>query len=154
MARKIPVDAFELYLSLGDGRSYEKVAAHFGVSKTAVVKRATKEDWRARMHAHEAKAQEAIDKKAIETIEQMKERHLKVMKAIQNKALDALRSMPLDTAFQAVKALALSLEQERELRGEPAGGGTLDIAALIKQEYNTLIVDARSKDDWGDSGSG
>jgi hypothetical protein len=153
MAGRIASDAFEFYLSLGDVRSYARVAAHYSVTKRAVAKRAAKENWQGRIQAHQAKAQEAVDRKAVETIEAMKERHLKVLKVIQSKALQALQAMPLDTAFQAVRALALSLEQERELRGEPGGGGTIDVEALIKNEYKTLILTQGAHEDWGDDGS-
>ena len=43
--RKIPPDAVTYYLSLGPGRSYQKVAEYYGVTKRAVTKIAVKEHW-------------------------------------------------------------------------------------------------------------
>ena len=49
MTRKIPEDAFELYVSLGPERSYAAVAEQYGVTKRAVVKRAKAEAWSERL---------------------------------------------------------------------------------------------------------
>ena len=45
--RKIPQDAFTYYMALGPGWSYAQVAVHYGVTKRAVTKIATRERWQA-----------------------------------------------------------------------------------------------------------
>ena len=49
--RKIPQDAFTFYVSLGPGRSYQKVAEKYGVTKRAVVNVGTREKWQAQAPA-------------------------------------------------------------------------------------------------------
>jgi len=49
MVRRIPPDAYEQYLEMGTDRSYQVLADRYGVSKTAIVKRAKKEGWQERI---------------------------------------------------------------------------------------------------------
>ena len=51
--------------------------------------------------------------------------------------------MPLETAYQAVRALAIAIEQERVVRGEPDERTAVDIETMIKREYETLLAEAR-----------
>ena len=139
--RKIPTDAFEFYFSLGTDRSYESVAENFGVTKRAVSKRATKEQWLRRIAERERRAREATDQKAVESLEQMNSRHLRSLRAVQGKALDALRTMPLTSAMDAVRALDLSIKQERLVRGEPTDRSKISIEEVIRREYERWLGD-------------
>ena len=141
MNRKIPTDAFEFYFSLGTDRSYESVAENFGVTKRAVSKRATKEQWQRRIAERERRAREATDQKAVESLEQMNSRHLRSLRAVQGKALDALRTMPLTSAMDAVRALDLSIKQERLVRGEPTDRSKISIEEVIRREYERWLGD-------------
>ena len=78
MRRKIPHDAFDFYVGLGVGRSYQAVAEQFGASKGAVTARAAKEDWQGRLAKIEREARSKADEKAVESLEQVNERHLKI----------------------------------------------------------------------------
>lgn len=51
MAGKLPPEAFEYYVGLGPGRSYQAVADHFETSKRAVSYRAKQERWPERFEA-------------------------------------------------------------------------------------------------------
>ena len=140
MTSKIGADAFEIYFSLGPDRSYQAVADHYGVSKRAVTKKATKENWQQRVLDRERKVSEAVEQKAVESLEQMSVRHIKVCKLIQRKALEALQSMPLTTAMDAVKALGLSVKQERLIRGEPTDRSAISVEDIIKREYERWMT--------------
>ena len=150
MNRKLPSDAFEFYFGLGVKRSYQAVAEKFGVSKKTVVAHATTENWKRRIGERETKAQAEVEKKAVETLSEVKEKHLKMLEVIQSKALQALKQLPLETAYQAVRALATAIEQERVVRGEPGQRTAVDIEALIKREYQALALQPGEKDDWSD----
>jgi transposase len=119
MNRKIPADAFQFYFGLGLGRSYQTAAEHFRVSKQAITALAKRERWQERVLELEQKARQGVDKKAVETLEAMTERHLKMIHVIAARALETLKSIPLDSAINAVRALDLSIKQERLIRGEP-----------------------------------
>jgi hypothetical protein len=149
-ARKIPADAFEVYVSLGAGRSYTAIADRFQVNKRSVTALAKREDWQGRIAALEKKAKDALDQKAAETIEAMKGRHLAVYQALQRKALEALKMKSLDSAMDAVRALDVALEGERLVRGEPTERTAVEIEAKIRREHEMLVLKPGEKDDWSD----
>ena len=136
-AQRIPPDAFDYYFA---NRSYRAVAEKYGVSKRAVTAHAKKENWQSRVAEREAKVRQASEKKAVETLEGMNDRHLKSLRFIQGKAIEALRTMPLDTAMEAVRALDLSIKQERVIRGEPGDRTALSVEDAIRSEYQRWLV--------------
>ena len=140
MNRKLPPDAFDFYVNLGPDRSYEKVAAHYGISKRGVTKAAHREDWSGRLTRIEAQARQATDKKLGESIEEMNERHLKVVKAVLGKGLETLKSLPLANAMDAVRAIDMALKQERVIRGEPSERTAMTIAETTRDEIQRLLV--------------
>lgn len=125
---KIPFEAFAYYAQV---RSYEQVAAKFGVTKRAVVKCAKRERWQERLSEVERQAKERVEKKLAETLEAMTERHLRSLRVIQGKALEALRTMTLGTAMDAVRALDLAIRQERVIRGEPGERSEIQTGVLV-----------------------
>lgn len=150
MNRKLPEDAFDFYFSLGPGRSYEAVAKKFGVSKRTVTTLAAKEDWQSRLANVHQKARERSDAKAIETLEQMSERHIKALQFVFAKGIETLRSMPMESAADAVRAILSAIKHERLVRGEATErteGNSLE--EITKREIATLleIVDVEEKDD-------
>lgn len=135
MRSKIPPQAFSFYLGLGASRSYEAVAKHYSVTKRAITNLAVKENWQEKLVEAERKAREKAEEKALESLEDMNARHLKTMQLIQRKSLEALRSMPLTTAIDAIRALSLSVEKERLIRGEPTDRTALDMEQIVRREY-------------------
>ena len=134
MRKRLPTDAFEFYFGQGAGRSYADVAAKFGVSKKTVTTHALKERWQERIAERERQARENADNRAVETLDQMNERHLKVLQALQRKALDALRTAPVSAAPQLMRALTLVMDSERTLRKGPDGGATISSIARLMAE--------------------
>jgi hypothetical protein len=151
MRRKIPPEAFSFYLGLGQVRSYDAVAAHYRVTKRAVTNLAVKERWQEKLEASERQARAKAEEKAQESVDDMKSRHLKTMQLVQRKALDALRSMPLTTAMDAVKALAMAVDRERLIRGEPTDHSLVSVEEIIKREYALLMVDVEEPSEKGRS---
>jgi transposase len=156
MPGKLPFDAFDYYYSLGPGRSYAAVASHYGVSKRAVTSRALQERWQERILDMERQVRESVTQKTRETLEEMTERHLRVLKAIQRKALEALRSMPLDSAMEAVRALGLAIKEERSVRGEPGDRDAQSVESIIRREYERWLepvpADESTEPSGGDDG--
>jgi len=147
MNRKIPQDAFGYYYSLGPDRAYETVALHYGVSKRAITKVAKRENWRERITMIEQEANERVDEKLTESLEEMNQRHLKMIKIVQRKALETLKSMSLNSATDAVRAIDMAVKQERLIRGEPTDRAALNIEEVIRKEYERWMSDGS-----GDSG--
>lgn len=138
--RRIPADAFETYFAQGPGRSYEALAAKYGVTKQAVLKCAQREDWQQRLRRREADARARAEQSAAESLDAINQRHLKAVRAIQGKAIEALRASPLKTAMEAVRALDLAIKQERLIIGEPTDRSALTIEDLIRREYDRWIT--------------
>jgi len=147
MAGKIPTDAFDFYFSLGLGRSYQAVAAKYGVTKRAVTKHATKENWKRRLEELEKRARESSDAKAVETLDQMADRHLKMLKIIQGKGLAALKMHPVANAMDAVRAIDIAIKQERLVRGEPSERTAVSVEETIKDEYQRWMTLEGGTDD-------
>ena len=147
MATKLPNDAFDYYVSLGPGRSYETVAEQYGVSKRTVTKRASREGWQKRLTDLEAQARHNAEQRTLESLEEMNVRHLKSLRVIQARALEALRNMPLATAMEAVRSLDLAIRQERLVRGEPSDRTSVSVEEVIRREYDRWMVTEPSGED-------
>ena len=122
---RIPATAFEQYVALGDGRSYQALSERIHISKRSIVKRASREGWQQKLQSLEQRAQEDALRRLGEDAAAIRERHLKAMRVVQAKALETLKTKPLETAMDAVRALALAQREERELVGAQATPGSL-----------------------------
>ena len=140
MRRKIPSNAFEVYFSLGEGRSYRTVAERFSVSKQAITKLAAKERWQERIQEIEERSRDESDREAVESLSKMNERHLKMLKVVQGKALESLRTMPLATAMEAVRALEMTIKNERLIRGEPSERTALSVEEVTQREIRRWLA--------------
>ena len=152
MTRKIPPDAFSYYVGLGLDRSYQAVADHYGASKQAVVKVAKRERWQERLLEIERKAQEGADKRAVDSLEAMNDRHLKTLQAIQARALEALKTMPLASSMEAVRALDMCISKERLVRGEPSDRTAISVEDVIRREYDRWMVPDDTNGEDADAG--
>ena len=153
MNRKLGSDAFTFYFSLGPSRSYQAVAEKYGVSKRAVSNMAEREKWQDRLAELERKARDQAEAKALETLEDMNERHLKVLRFIQGRAIDAMKSMPIESAMDAVRAYTMSVDKERTIRGEPSDRTQIDLAEVTREEIRTLLKVVRPPDMPGGEGT-
>jgi len=139
--RKIPPDAFEFYYGLGPGRSYQAVADHYDVTKRAVTAFAGRNGWTERLDAIEQEAREKSDKRIVESLDEMNERHLKLVRVIQGKALEALKAMPIRSAVEADKAIDMTIRQERVIRGEASERTAVSLEDVIRREHDRWLVD-------------
>ncbi len=128
MTRRIPADAFDYYFVLGSDRSYQKVADHYGVTKRAVTKRATRDRWQERVVYIERRASEGAMRKAIETTEARKLRISKALRFLMSEGLQGLKKFPISSAKDAMRALVASINLELSICGdellESSGQGT------------------------------
>ncbi len=147
MSGRIPSDAFEFYVALGPGRSYQAVASHYGVTKRAVAKKATQEGWQERLDKVEREAQERSDRRLVDTLGEMRERHLKTVRAIHSRALTGLKEYPLSTGMEAIRAAELAIKLERLIAGEPSERTELTVEEVTKREMNRWLEPPKSDDD-------
>jgi hypothetical protein len=139
MAARIPVGAFEHYVSLGNGRSYDLVANHFGVTKRAVTKAASRERWSERLTKIERDAQARIDEKLTESLEQMHLRHTKMLRAMASRAVKALQEYPLESGMEGLRAAEAVIKLERLVAGEVTERGASSVEVLIRNEYDQIM---------------
>jgi ATPase subunit of ABC transporter with duplicated ATPase domains len=136
---RIPEGAFEDYLALGAERSYQTLAERYGVSKTAIVKRAKKERWQERIAELERKAQQRVEAKAVDQMEAVRERHLKEARFLQARAVQALKDLPPERGVRAAAALNIAWKHELLLLGEPTERQA-SVEELIKRETRDLLM--------------
>ncbi len=134
--KKLPDDAFSVYLAMGVRRSHQAVADRFGVDKKTVTNRAMKEGWKQRIDDHERAERERLERNAAESVATMNDRHLKLISFIQGRAIETLKAVPLDTAINAVKALSIAIDKERVIRGEPTQRSTIDLERKLRDEHD------------------
>jgi len=150
---RIPIDAFEYYVSLGPERSHRAVADHFGVSKRGITKHAVKENWAERLEKIEEAVRERTDSKLADALEEMRERHLRTIRAMHARALTALKQYPLNTAMEAVKTAEMAIKLERVIAGEPSDRTRQTVEQVTRQEIDRLLLkddDPREAKDAGD----
>ena len=151
MSGKIGKDAFGYYVSLGDGKSYARVAEHFGVSKRAVVKAAAREDWTSRLQVIEQESRERADVKMTETMVDIRLRHQKLLRAMSSRVATALRDYPLTSGMEAMKAAELVIKLERLVFGEATQRSAVSIEEVTRREIDTLLAlndEGQTDDDW------
>ena len=149
--RKIPPDALTYYVSLGPGRSYQKVAKKYGVTKRAVTKLAAKERWQEKVEEIERSARESAQEKARSEIEATYEQHMRALRLVFAKGVEALKSMAIDTPADAMKAIQLAIREQRVALGEPTDRTALSIEDTIRREYERWMVVGEA-DDGGEAG--
>jgi hypothetical protein len=146
MNKKLPVEAFGYYLSLGVGRSYSQVAKKFEVSKRTVTSTAVAEKWQERVAEADAKTRDKAIEGYVETVQQMNDRHLKVMRFMLGRGLEGLKQLPVNDFGAAVRAVTMAVEKERLIRGE-ATDRTETIEAIVQRENERYLVDADDETD-------
>lgn len=147
MNKKIPLDAFDRYFAMGPTRSYRELAKELRVSKRSVTTVAVREGWQQRVLDLERKARERTDTRIVESLEAMQSRHLRSLQAVHARALEALKTMPLDNAFDAVKALQVVIREERILRGDKSEREARSVEEVTREEMQSLLK--RVPDDAG-----
>lgn len=147
--RKIPSNAFEVYVGMGPERSYRAVAAKFGCTKQAVTKKAGKEKWQERLDDMEAEARRMSDKRVIKTMRDLSDKQLKLWQLVESRALQALRDHSLGSAMDAAKALDLATKNMRLILGE-ATERTENVEQVIRREFDRFLT-TEPEDDWSEA---
>ena len=145
--KRLSPDAYSYYVELGLARSYEAVAQKFGVSKVTVVNHAAKERWQERLREAEQKAREEANTKAVDVLQEVKDRQLMEARILEHRALDALRTLPPEKAAKAAMMLQIAWRHELLLLGEPSARTELTIEEVTQREIQTLLKRVEVEDD-------
>lgn len=151
MKRKISDDAFALYWAMGHERSYRALADQLGVSKRAIVDKASAEDWAGRLQAIEADVKERVDATLKDELEQSQMRYRKILRAVEARAAQVIAEQPLRSCLEGIKAIEAAVKLERLLAGEPAERNEHTIAEVTRQEIDRFLSpvgEASDEEDW------
>lgn len=137
-------DAFEFWVTLGEGRSVAAVASYFGVNDSTVRKVMEREQWDAQLAAMEAESARRTKAHLVDEMVEINRRHLTGLRDLQARALAALRRFPLATAKDAVVAYSFALRLEREIveSGRPPAGGLLPGSKFKEEHSKWMRADA------------
>ena len=139
MNRKLPPEAFQYYVSLGPGRSYEAVGEKYGCSRRGVADLAKRDRWQERLAEVDQRAKERTESQALESIAAMNERHLKIARFLQSKGLEGLQSGRAELLGAATRTCTAGVELERLVRGEPTER-TENLETVIRRECDRWLV--------------
>ena len=145
--KRLPPESFDHYVELGPDRSYDAVAQHFGVSKATVLRHAEKHRWQERLREAEKAARETANKKAVETLQAVKDRQLQEARILERRALEALKVLPPEKASKAALMLQIAWKHELLLLGEPSERTELTIEEVTQREIQTLLRRVEIDDD-------
>ncbi|MCC7014858.1 MAG: hypothetical protein IT454_20010 [Planctomycetes bacterium] len=151
MNRRIPEDAFSFYFSLGPTRSYTEVAKKYGVSKRAVVDFAKKDDWQSRIAEAERTSRQHANQQAVESLDEMNQRHLKEARYLQSKGLEGLNRGAPEVAAVSLKAITAGIQLERLIRGQATERTETSFEEVVRREHARWLEPARGDED-GDAG--
>jgi hypothetical protein len=154
MNTRIPDDAFDFYVSLGADRTYEAVAAHFGVSHSGIKKAARRENWQDRIADIEAEVQGRINKRFADEAEEMRDRHLKTVRAMMGRALKGIQQFPLANGMEAIRAAELTIRLERLIMGEVSERTEVRAEDVIRQEMKRWLVPVGAEVDFAEEFEG
>jgi len=136
---RLPPESFDDYVALGPERSYEAVAKKHGVSKATVLRHAEKHDWQARLREAERGAREQANRRAVDTLQAVKDRQLQEARILEHRALEALKSLPPEKASKAALMLQIAWRHELLLLGEASERTELTIEEVTAREIKTLL---------------
>ena len=146
---KIPEDAFETYVAMGPGRSYQALADKLKVDKRSVVRHAAKEKWTERMAKIQEAARAATDRKLVADLQAVRERQLMEARALRGSALKAMKDLPPEKALKvAASALSIAWRQELLVLGEPTDRQASTIEEITRRELDTLLLRDGEEEDW------
>lgn len=132
-------DAFAVYVSLGVDRSHAAIAEQYGVSKRAITKIASLDNWAERLRAIEEAARKRTEEQLVETMAQTRERHLRTIKAICSRALASLRDLRFHSAMECVRAIEITMKLERSILADPDAPTSEAIAERHRRDEDSLL---------------
>lgn len=136
---RLPPESFDHYVALGPDRSYDAVAKKYGVSKATVLRHAEKHRWQERLREAENASREVANKKAVDTLQEVKARQLQEARILEHRALEALKTLPPEKAVKAAVMLQIAWKQELLLLGEATERSELSVEEVTQREIQTLL---------------
>ena len=118
--------AFEIFVSLGERRTYRRVASQLGVSDRTVRNWAKQEKWRQRLDERESRAARQLSDRSAQSTFDERDRDLKIVRMAKMK-------LAKDIAEGRVKGRIPDLEMLIRLEGELLGDNGDPLAALLRQ---------------------
>lgn len=125
-------EAFEFYYGLGETRSYQKVADHYGISKTSVYKWAQEFNWNDRVTQRDIEISKKLEKKTNTTVINEKARYRTIIRTAISDFAKRLndKEIVVDSVLDLERLIKLDLLLMGEETERTEGGVT------VNNEYN------------------
>jgi hypothetical protein len=104
-----------------------------------VVKHAAKEGWQERLRDAQQRAREEANRKAVDTLQAVKDRQLQEARILEHRALEALRTLPPEKAAKAAMMLQIAWRHELLLLGEPSERTEVTVEEITQREIQSLL---------------
>jgi hypothetical protein len=140
MARKVPADAFALYVLMQEGRSYQALADQLGFSKQAIQDCADRENWQERLTEINALVRIEVEKKLVETLAERRDQHLKLARAMQARGAKGLSDHEAVSCGEAIKAVESGVKLERLILGEANERTAFSVEAVTRAELDRYLA--------------
>lgn len=140
-------ETFKLWVSLGDWRSFAKVAAHFGVARRAIQKCSLRNHWSKRLAAIEEASKKRADEILVESLAEVKARHLAMLKVVATRGIQVLQKQELVTASEGVKAVTEAIKLERVIHGETTANVSVNVQEMTRREVEMFLITEDTHED-------
>ncbi len=135
-------EPFQLFLAMGNERSFKKVADHYGVDPAQVTRRAQRERWLERLAPVEQVVAQRTQEQIVESLVDMRKRHAQVARDIQARAMEALSRFDIVEVKDAIKALELGIKMEREARELPSKTVSVEVTHELREKLIPAQIEA------------
>lgn len=138
MRRKLPSNAFELYVALGPTRSYRTIAEQFSCDKKTVLRYARNENWQEKLRHIEAEAWARKEMTLAERMAESNQKTLEICCKLRERCLTVLEKAEFTTS-EALRGLQLAIETERVVLGMPTDRVARDSRVAVARVHADAI---------------
>jgi len=114
---RVPPDAFQYYVKLGEGRSYRAVAARFGLSKSTIAQAACLGRWQERLAEFRDAELRAVDERMLAIWDEKIAQHVLDLHRRIESRVNAIVAMPTKTMIQVIHQMMAAIHEQRRLLG-------------------------------------
>lgn len=135
-------EPFQLFLAMGNERSFKKVADHYGVDPAQVTRRAQRERWLERLQPVEQVVAQRTQDQIVESLVDMRKRHAQVARDLIERGLEALARFQISELKDAIRAVEIGVKMEREARELPSKTVSVEITHELREKLIPAQIEA------------
>ena len=129
-------EAFEFYYSLGDVRSYQKVAEEYGVTLKAVAQWSKSFNWQERIAQRDIEIGQQLKEKTMDTIINEKANYRKIVKLAMSQLVESMRAGEMTYRIQDLERL---IRLDMYLLGESEANVKVENTHTLSEQDKDMI---------------